>query len=214
MSITKTKRMAAAALFATAAFAGCGGDSSDDQSASTPPVAATTAEQGTTAATQATSPEEEQARAAIATTPEGTWASRTCKAIAGKAEELTPPKVDNNSPEATQKGLVTFFTDVVDQLGSQINTLEDVGPPPGAKLESEWKKALSQLRGVRKDVAKAVRGVKSADAKTPEDIQAVVTDLGTQLQKMATYEGPVAELKKNETLKPALEAEPTCAKVS
>lgn len=220
MTTITNKKMVAVAFLAAATIAGCGDSSDDDQgsaAATSPAVAATTAPAGTTASTPDTSGATEATaeQEKIAKSPEGTWASRTCKAMAGKAKELQPPQVDTASPAGTQKSLATFFSSVVDQLGDQINTLEDVGPPPGGgKQESEWKSAVSDLRDVRKDVAKGVRNVKSADADNAKEIQSVIDDLGKQLGAMATYEGPIAELKKNATLGPALEAEPTCQQVS
>lgn len=200
--------MAVVALLAATAIAGCGSDSSDDQAVAPAPVAtapAATSPGDAPAATTATS---------VSDSPETSWANKLCTQLAGKAKPITPPNVQATTPEDTQKSLVTFFTSVVDQLGSQIETIESVGPPPGAKPTQEWEKAVASLRDIRKEVAKVTRGVKRANPTNAAELQKVIGNLGEQMKSLSTYEGPVKDLAQNKTLSPALEAEPACQKVS
>lgn len=201
MTTRSNMKMAAAALLATAALAGCGG--SDDPEPVAPGAAAPTSTSGgQTAATTNADPQQVS------------WAKQLCTAIASENKPITPPDVNGSSPDGTQKSLVTFFGSVVDQLGGQIETIEKVGPPPGASAKSEWEDATKELRKVRKDVAKLVRNIKAENPKNAKDVQSLLTNLGKQMSALSSYQGPIAELSKSKELGAALAAEPTCASAS
>lgn len=180
-----------ATLLAAGVLAGCGDDKKDS---ATPEPTSTT-----------------QAKAS---TPETSWAEKLCTTMAGKAKTVQPPKVDAQSPAATKKALVTFFTDVGDQLEDQIATVKEVGPPPAADAKAAWEKAVERMSGVEEDVTKIRQNIRGADAQNAADINAVVADLGKQMGKLTEYQGPVAELSENKTLQDALVNEPACSKVS
>lgn len=192
------------ALVAAGALAGCGDDNGSEK-ASTPapaPAASTPAAADTDAKS-----------AAAATTPQGKWAQQLCTAMVGKAEEVQPPNVNPKSPEATQKALIAFFSDVGEQIDGQVATIEKIGPPPGSAA-GDWEKAVEQLRKTNAEVAKIRRGLRAANPQTSGDVDKVVADLGKQMGELAQYQGPVAELSKNKALADAIAAEPACAKVS
>ena len=134
--------------------------------------------------------------------------------MVGRVSAIKPPSVDTSSPEATLASLTAFFTDVVKEQGSQLKTLQDVGPPPGNKAEKEWRKSIDELRGVQDDVSKVVSDLKGTSAANEEDVSAIIAKLGTQMKSLSSYGGPVAALFGNATIGPALKSEPACDKVS
>ncbi len=182
-----------AAVLAAAALAGCGDDDKPKGDA------------------QATTGGETTPRPS---TPETSWAAKLCTTMAGKASEVQPPKVDAKSPEATKKALITFFSDVGEQLEEQVDTVKEVGPPPAAADKAAWDKAVKRMSGVEDDVAKIRRSLRAAEAQNAADINSVVADLGKQMTKLNQYQGPVAELSEHKSLSDALVNEPACSKVS
>lgn len=211
--ITWTNKMAAVALLATVALAGCG---SEDE-----PIAATTAPAAvatTPAAVAGSKPAVEEAAAEDSKDKpkpkQAAWANKLCTAMAGEVSEVTPPNMNAGSPAAVQQSLVTFFNDITTQLGTQIATIEKVGPPSESKLAAEWKKSVSDLGDVRKEVSQVADNIEEATPKTDKELAALVQDLGTQMKSLGEYQGALADLSSNPALGAAIEAEPACAKIS
>ncbi len=208
MLITRTHlKTAAMALFVTAALAGCG---DSDDVASTP----------TTASTPASTPPVtfEQEPAADPSKPaskkDAAWAEKLCTAMVGRVSAIRPPTVAASSPEATLKSLTGFFTSVVEEQGSQLSTLEDIGPPPEAKAKQEWQKTVDELRSVRKDVSGVVDGLEESSATSEAEVTKLIASLQTQLATLGSYRGPIKSLYASKTVGQALLAEPACEKVS
>lgn len=194
-------RSSAVALLAVAGLlAGCGDDKKEGANAGSTPAAAATTD---TAATTA----------AVATTPEGSWASKLCTEMASRAKELQPPSIEGASPEATKKALIAFFVSVGDQLGDQIDAIEEIGPPPGDDAAG-WKAAVKRMKKTEDGVGDIRKSLRAASPKSSADINKIIADLSGQMQTLTKYQGPVADLSKDKALAAALSAEPACAKVS
>lgn len=189
MKYTLNRASAVALLAVAGLIAGCGDDSS--KKASEDPVGK-----------------------ALASTPEEAWASKVCTAIAAQAQTIQPPAVDPKDPAGAQKGLVTFFSSVGDQLDNQITAIEKVGPPPGEEAAADFDKALVRMKATEAQLTKIRKSLRSEDPKSSSDVNAIVADLGKEFQKLSKYQGPVADLSKSDTLATALAAEPACATVS
>ncbi|MBJ7472937.1 MAG: hypothetical protein JHD16_16640 [Solirubrobacteraceae bacterium] len=202
--ITRIKKAPVVALVAAAGLlAGCGGDSDKpnaNASGSTPAAADNGA---VTSADKAT-----------ATTPEENWAAKLCTTMAKQAKTVQPPEVDTSSPEATQKGLVKFFVDVGDQLEDQVKAVEKVGPPPGGDAEAAWNRAVKAMKATETKVGDIRQELRAATPDSAAELNAVVAKLGDQMKVLNEYQGPVADLSKEDTLATALSSEPACAKVS
>ncbi len=191
---TRITMLPLAAVLAAGALAGCGDDKKEG--ATPTPTSA------------------DQAQASKASTPETSWAAKLCTTMAGKAKTVQPPKVDASSPAATKKALITFFSDVGEQLNDQVDTVKEVGPPPTDEAKAAWNKAVDRMSDVENEVAKIRKGLRAADYQNAADVNAVVEDLGKQMNKLTQYQGPVAELSENKALSEALVNEPACSKVS
>lgn len=201
MSRFISRGSAVAFLAVAGLLAGCGDDKGEAENPNVTPPGAT-----------ATTPSADDV-AAIATTPEGTWASKLCTEMASRAKEVQPPDVAGGSPEATKKALVAFFVSVGGQLGDQINAIEEIGPPPGDD-PAGWKAAVKRMKKTEAGVEDIRKSLRASSPKSSEDIDKIVADLGEQMQTLTQYEGPVADLSKDKALAAALSAEPACAKVS
>ncbi len=127
---------------------------------------------------------------------------------------LQPPNVNGTSPEDTKKSLVTFFTQLADQLGNQKTILEQVGPPPGKNAKGEFEDALDKLDEVKGKLDRVVARVEKSDASTKKQVDALVLDLGESLKVMADYDGPIAQLAKSNALRDELSAEPGCGSLA
>lgn len=204
-----TSMMAAAVLLTSVAFGGCGGSSDGGDTAgtatpavaqSTNPATGSTATAGSTASTGST----EDAAASK-------WANQLCSTLTAKAKPVQPPNVKGTTPEDTQQSLVTFFTQVVDTQGIQLDTLKSVGEPPVSGAVSDWKTAVKKLRTIRKRVAKVQRSIEAAPASNQADLTKLMQNLAQESKALATYNGPVSALKSNKAIGPALQAEPACS---
>lgn len=190
--------LAVAALCAVTGLAACGGD--DDAPASTPAAAVEA-----TATPEPPSPADQPDA-----TPSEKWVATTCDKLEAGMKALQPPNVNGTTPEDTKKSLVTFFTQLADQLGNQKTILEEVGPPPGKNAKAEFEDALEELDKVKGKLDGVVSRVERSDATTKKDVDALVVDLGESLKVMADYDGPIAQLAKTNALRDELAAEPGC----
>jgi hypothetical protein len=190
--------LAVVALCAATGLAGCGDDKDKD------PVG------GTTAAVETPTPKPQSPADQPDATPTEKWVRQTCDKLEAGMKALQPPNIKGTSPEDTKKSLVTFFTQLADQLGNQEKILNEVGPPPGKNAQREFKDALEKLAEVRGKLERVVSRVESSDATTKKAMDALVVDLGESLKVMADYDGPIAQLAKTNALKDALSAEPGC----
>ncbi|MEH3054063.1 MAG: hypothetical protein PGN13_08685 [Patulibacter minatonensis] len=138
------------------------------------------------------------------------WASKFCVALAPGNKDITPPNMQGTSPADTQASIVTFFTTVSDQQQLQLKAIDQVGAPPGSRAKRDWRKADGRLEDINKTIEGLVTDVKAQDAKTPEDVQKLVTQLGKTLKEFGTYGGVVADLASSKSLGDAIKADPGC----
>lgn len=190
--LTRNTRAAAVALLLAVTFAGCG-DDKDNASANG----------GSGSSEQVVPP-----------TPEENWAKDVCTAIQKQVKEVQPPRVESNDPADTQKALVTFFSDVGDQLDGQVEAIKTVGPPPDAATKAEWEKALAGLEKTNGKITKIRKELRSANPKSASDVNKIVAGLSKDMEVLTKYDGAIAELKKSKQLESALTTEPACASVS
>lgn len=200
-------KTAVALLCAATALAGCGDDG--DEAADVPAPTTVASTPGSTPAVAET-PETKK----IAASAEGKWATKLCTEMVGKVGQIQPPVIDDASPEGTQKGLIAFFGEVVEQQGAQIATLKSVGPPPGDKAVAEWEKAVTKLREVRREVTTVKKDLEATTPGSKAELAKQMSGLGKQLESLGSYGGPIADLKASKKVGAALGVEPACAKVS
>lgn len=197
MNNKSTRILAVAALCAVTGLSACGGD---DEKPTTP----------TAAVTEAATPQPKSPADEPDASPTEEWVRTTCDSLEEGMKALQPPNVNGTSPEDTKRSLVTFFTQLADQLGNQKKILEQVGPPPGPNAKREFEDALDKLDEVKGKLDRVVERVERSDASTKKDVDALVVDLGDSLKVMADYDGPIAQLAKTKALREALSAEPGC----
>lgn len=202
MKFDHTMKTAAAALLAAAALGGCG-SSSDGPSpiaSSTTPVSSSPAVAATTAGQQPSA----------ADTAKAKWASDLCSTLTAKAKPIQPPSVATTTPADTLKSLQTFFTTVVDTQTIQLQALKSVGEPPSDNATADWKKAIKELRAIRKRVTKVQKGLATTSADNKTQIAKIIADVGEQTKALSSYNGPVSALAENGAVGPSLKAEPSC----
>lgn len=188
--------LAVAAVCAVAGLAGCG----DDNDATPSPTPAVE-----TATPKPPSPADQPDA-----TPTEKWVRTTCDKLEAGMKALQPPNIKGTTPEDTKQSLVTFFTQLSDQLGNQEKILNEVGPPPGKNAKREFKDALKELARVHAKLERVVSRVEGAEATSKAEMDSLVDDLGSSLKVMSDYDGPIAQLAKTKALKDALSAEPGC----
>ena len=200
------KKMAAVALLATAALAGCGKSSDNANTApplaSSPTAASTPAVASTPAATSG---------GAKVSSASAKWAKSLCTAVTTDVKQLQPPSVTGTSPAATQQALATFFTQVGNQLGNEVKALESAGPPPGSsKATAEYNAAKQKVAKLQPKVAAIQSKVANAKVNSAKDLASLETGLRNELKVLAGNSGPVSALAEG-VAGSALRAEPACA---
>lgn len=216
-------KVGVAVALAACAMAGCGGsDDEPQQKAETVPAGTTIPQAASQAATTAEEKKEaEKKEAALAKevaakdAPERAWAKKLCSAMTDAAKPLAPPNLsDSAGVETTQRSLVRFFSQARQQLGVQLETLEEVGAPPNGRASTEWQQATGGLETIRGQLRVVERSVKSAKLENKKDLEKFTADLGQQMEILSSYPGPIAILSPNPEIGPALQAEPGCQKLS
>jgi hypothetical protein len=178
-----TLNLAIIATVSSVALAGCGGGK-DNASTATPAASAVaTAVPATSLAAGAapTTP-----GATTASSPKVVWANQLCTALTGKVKPVQPPTVASTSPSDTQKSLVTFLGSVIDAEKVQLDTLKQVGAPPGPSAKKDWKAATKRLRGIRSKLGKVQSELKATNPSNAKALQTEITALGSKLKILAT----------------------------
>lgn len=186
-----------AAVCAATGLAGCGDDNDKTPSP-------------TTAIVETPTPTPQSPADKPGATATEKWVQKTCDQLEAGMKALQPPNIKGTTPEDTKQSLVTFFTQLSDQLGNQEKILNEVGPPPGKNAKREFKDALKELARVHAKLERVVSRVEGAEATSKAQMDSLVDDLGSSLKVMSDYDGPIAQLAKTKALKDALSAEPGC----
>lgn len=151
---------------------------------------------------------------AKSSTPRAEWVLATCRGLGQINASVQPPSVQPSSPSDTKASLERFYNDLSKVLSEQEKALAAVGTPPGANARRDYRETLGRIRDVQAQLAELKGRVQASDLKTADDLNELLEALGRRMQKMASYQGPMADLIRSRALGKAIDREPACSKLS
>lgn len=191
-----TRGLALAALAAlTAGVASCGDDG-------VRPVSSTASE-----TTTASAPPKKSS------TPRAEWVLAACNSLSKVNASVEPPAIQPSTPQKTKQSLERFYTDLSSVLSEQEKALAAVGEPPGRNAGRDYTETVTRLKDVQTQLTELKGRVAAADLKTADDLNDLLEVLGRRMQKMASYQGPVADLVQSRALGKAIGRESACSKL-
>lgn len=165
-------------------------------------------------ATTATEAPSTPVKPAKSSTPRAEWVLATCRSLARVNDSVQPPSVQPSTPQKTKESLERFYTDLAAVLTEQEKALVAVGEPPGRNAGRDYREMLTRLKDVQTQLTELKGRVSAADLKTADDLNDLLEVLGRRMQKMATYQGPIADLVKSRALGASIGRESACSKLS
>ncbi len=147
-------------------------------------------------------------------TPRAEWVLAACKSLAKVNASVQPPAIQPSTPQKTKQSLERFYTDLSSVLSEQEKALAAVGEPPGRNAGRDYSETVTRLKDVQAQLTQLKGRVSAADLKTADDLNDLLEVLGRRMQKMASYQGPVADLVQSRALGKAIGRESACSKLS
>lgn len=151
--------------------------------------------------------------AAKAKTPQEQWAHSLCEALEPTTAAVEPPATDGGDATESKEAIVEFLRTLRDRLETQAKVLNDAGAPP--EVDQKAYVSAQKSLGTGADTLQGViKGLKKADPKDADQMQATLMQVSSSLAESSSYKGPLAELSaSDENLKKAFESDETCTAI-
>ncbi|MGW5050593.1 hypothetical protein [Actinokineospora sp. NPDC004072] len=148
------------------------------------------------------------------TEPQGdpvAWAERVCSSVSPEVAKLSKgPNIDPNNPKAAKGNLISYLDTLVDALERMSAGIGEAGDPPVPDGDIAADRAVQTLQKARDQVQRSRDEFAAADVSDPEKFKQAFTKVGSDLQKLAELENPMAGLRGNEQLDAAFKKAASC----